>query len=337
MTTDAAGIASINFNVASGLAIGTWMTVTATNQSNGDTSGFSNAVSAQPVSVAFAAASFDRPIDRLDGDDRRPALRQPGRRSLGQLTRRRTARPSPARITPPSRASLTFAPNQTDATFSIPILANSNRPTTFSTVNLVLSQPGGGATLGSIAFATLTITNNTTTKALTFVVTNTGDSGPGTLRDAIIAANNDPNPGVDNIVFEIPASTAANQNVPVPGFDPITQTWKISLASALPVITHPVTIDGYTQANIAVPYRYPNQVTSAVQDLIDRRRPDRRNVHPDDARAAAGRHDAADPLLGDTRADPAGPGRFWDDHSGLDNVSVTEPTPGVLAITFQGD
>ena len=33
-------------------------------------------------------------------------------------------------------------------------------------------------------------------------------------------------------------------------------------------MTHSVTIDGFTQANIAVPYRYPNQVTSAVQDLL---------------------------------------------------------------------
>ena len=74
---------------------------------------------------------------------------------------------------------LNFAPNQSDATFSVPILANSSRPTTFSTVNLALSQPGGGATLGAIAFATLTITNNSTTNALTFVVTNTGDSGAG--------------------------------------------------------------------------------------------------------------------------------------------------------------
>ena len=49
---------------------------------------------------------------------------------------------------------VTFAPNQTDATFSIPILPNPSRPTTFSTVNLTLSQPGGGATLGAIALAT---------------------------------------------------------------------------------------------------------------------------------------------------------------------------------------
>ncbi len=40
-----------------------------------------------------------------------------------------------------------------------------------------------------------------------FVVTNTNDSGPGSLRQAITAANT--NPGADNIDFGIPASTAS--------------------------------------------------------------------------------------------------------------------------------
>ena len=68
----------------------------------------------------------------------------------------------------------------------------------------------------------------------------------------------------------------------------------------------------------------------------DRRRPHRRNVQPLHARAASGRHDSADSVLGDARAGPAGPGA----HSGttLDrNVSVTEPTPGIVSIAFQGD
>ena len=134
-------------------------------------------------------------------------------------------------------------------------------------MNLTLSQPGGGASLGSIALATLTIINSTVGNPLTFVVTNTGDSGSGTLRNAIIAANQDPAADVDNIVFEIPASTAANQNIPVAGFDPITQTWTISLQSPLPVITHPVTIDGFTEANTALAFRYPGQLTSAMQNL----------------------------------------------------------------------
>ena len=43
--------------------------------------------------------------------------------------------------------------------------------------------------------------------------------------------------------------------MPVAGFDPITQTWTITLASPLPAITHPVAIDGYSQANTAVSVR----------------------------------------------------------------------------------
>ena len=143
--------------------------------------------------------------------------------------------------------TLIFAPNQTVQVISVPILNNPNRQTTFSTVNLSLSQPGGGATLGSIAFATLTITNDTTNAA--HVRRDQHERlRAGQLCDAIEAADDDPNPGVDNIVFEIAASTAANLNVPVPGFDPITQTWTITPASPLPAITHPVTIDGYTEA-----------------------------------------------------------------------------------------
>src|ERR1700719_3084358 len=63
----------------------------------------------------------------------------------------------------------------------------------------------------------------------TFTVTNTNDSGTGSLRAAITDANN--HAGADVIDFEIEASGA--------------QT--INLKSALPTITGNVTIDGYTQ------------------------------------------------------------------------------------------
>ena len=105
----------------------------------------------------------------------------------------------------------------------------------------------------------------------TYYVTNTSDNGnntdpgAGTLRQAIINANNDTSP--DDIVFNIPASTAPLLNVPVSGFDPGTQTWTITLQSPLPPITNTVSIDGYTEANegVGMPYRYPNAVSSAVQ------------------------------------------------------------------------
>jgi hypothetical protein len=64
--------------------------------------------------------------------------------------------------------------------------------------------------------------------SMTFTVTTTDDSGPGSLRQAIIDANN--NPGADTINFQIGKNA---------------QT--IALTSSLPVITDAVTIDGTTQ------------------------------------------------------------------------------------------
>lgn len=66
--------------------------------------------------------------------------------------------------------------------------------------------------------------------ANTYTVTSTADSGTGTLRKAIDDAN--ANPGPDTIAFAIVGS------------GPHT----ISPASALPTVTGPVTIDGYTQS-----------------------------------------------------------------------------------------
>ncbi len=63
----------------------------------------------------------------------------------------------------------------------------------------------------------------------TFTVTNTSDSGAGSFRQAILDANGAN--GADTIAFNIPGSGV--------------QT--INPASALPEITDPVTIDGYTQ------------------------------------------------------------------------------------------
>jgi hypothetical protein len=65
--------------------------------------------------------------------------------------------------------------------------------------------------------------------AATYTVTNTNDSGTGSLRQAILDAN--ANAGTDTITFNIP------------GTDPHT----IKPASALPTITDPVVINGYTQ------------------------------------------------------------------------------------------
>jgi hypothetical protein len=70
------------------------------------------------------------------------------------------------------------------------------------------------------------------TAAVTFTVLNLSDSGPGSLRQAIVNANGNGNAAVaDVIVFNIP------------GAGPFT----IPLATPLPTITEPVNIDGTTQ------------------------------------------------------------------------------------------
>jgi hypothetical protein len=69
----------------------------------------------------------------------------------------------------------------------------------------------------------------------TFTVTNTNNAGPGSLRTAIIAANNTAGP--DDIAFNI-----------APG-----GVKRIDLLSALPAITDTLIIDGTTQAATAVP------------------------------------------------------------------------------------
>ena len=68
---------------------------------------------------------------------------------------------------------------------------------------------------------------------MTFMVTNTNDSGSGSLRQAILDAN--ANAGADMIDFNIPGAGVHT----------------IMPASALPTITDPVTIDGTTQPGFA--------------------------------------------------------------------------------------
>src|SRR5213592_598074 len=63
----------------------------------------------------------------------------------------------------------------------------------------------------------------------TFTVINTDDAGAGSLRQAIVDANNQA--GADTIAFNIPG----------------TGVHTISPATELPAITDPVIIDGYSQ------------------------------------------------------------------------------------------
>jgi hypothetical protein len=92
----------------------------------------------------------------------------------------------------------------------------------------------------------LVIIASVSTRAATFVVTNTNDSGPGSLRQAIIDANSDSS-GDRLISFSIPGSGV--------------QT--IKLASSLPASLRKTKIDGYTQ-----PGAHPNSKTNGTDAVL---------------------------------------------------------------------
>ncbi len=118
-----------------------------------------------------------------------------------------------------STANLTGSVTWASATTSVATINSTGLAQSLATGTTNITAALGGVTS---PIDTLTVT------AL-LVVTNTSDSGPGSLRQAILNAN--ANPGVDTIDFAIPG----------------TGVHTISPASALPTITDPVVIDGYTQ------------------------------------------------------------------------------------------
>src|SRR5205085_5901194 len=85
----------------------------------------------------------------------------------------------------------------------------------------------------------------TPTTPLLFTVTNTNDSGMGSLRQAILDANS---MGGGTINFNIPG----------------TGVHSISPMTALPTITQPVTIDGYTQPGSSQNTNPPTEPINAV-------------------------------------------------------------------------
>jgi uncharacterized repeat protein (TIGR01451 family)/CSLREA domain-containing protein len=128
----------------------------------------------------------------------------------------------------PSAGTVRFAAGETSKTLSIGVV-DDKLGEGIKTLQILLINPSVGATLGIPSTATLRIIDNETANAATFVVTNTNNTGAGSLRQAILDAN--ARAGTDFIVFNIPGSG-------VHTIRPLT---------VLPTITSPVTIDGYTQ------------------------------------------------------------------------------------------
>jgi len=100
----------------------------------------------------------------------------------------------------------------------------------------VFKMPKSGIRFMPIFFlllVVLSLLNVPAAAAATYTVTTTSDSGPGSLRQAILDTN--ANPGADSIAFAIGPS--GNQQT-------------IQPTSALPAIIGPVTIDGWSQGGV---------------------------------------------------------------------------------------
>ena len=160
VTTDAQGNAQPSlFTPTTNLSANTWVTATATNQATGDTSEFSNAISALPVSVQFLTATYT--VQATDGTALIDVHRSGNLNaivSVSYATGNGTG--IAGKDYTAASGTLTFQPGQVDKTFGVTILQNASQTAGSVTVNLALGQPTGGATLGSPGTAVLTINNN---------------------------------------------------------------------------------------------------------------------------------------------------------------------------------
>ena len=168
VTTDASGNTPITFDLLNSLPANIWVTATATNTLTGDTSEFSNAISALPVSVHFQYSTIS--IDATTGTALIDVQRAGNLNAIvavnyatsdGTAVAGKDYTAASGTLTfPAASGTLPLPPGVTDQTFSITILPNPSQAASSVTVNLALSQPTGGSTLGSPSTATLTINNN---------------------------------------------------------------------------------------------------------------------------------------------------------------------------------
>lgn len=207
--TNASGTAVFQSALAT-LPAGVRYVTATTTDSQGDTSEFSQDA---------ALISYNTPVAALNDTyytDKNTTLSIPApgvqandiAADLGSFTSVVVTNPTHGTVTLNSDGSFTYTPK-----------------TGYTGTDTFTYQDVEGANTSNIA----TVTINVQPKV--FVVTNTNDSGPGSLRTAMFDANQSNSAPADTIKFAIPG----------------TGPFVISPLSVLPTLDHPTIIDGYTQ------------------------------------------------------------------------------------------
>jgi hypothetical protein len=183
-------------------------------------------VAGTPAGLAFAA----QPSDSITGQAIAPAVQVSIVDSLGNIVTSAT-----------NAVTIAIANNPGGSTLSGTTTVNAvNGVATFA--DLSLNKPGKGYTLSASSSGLAGATSSSFDLVTPFTVTNTNDSGVGSLRQAIINAN--ATPGRDRITFAIAGNA--------PFF--------IGIVTQLPTITDSVAIDATTQ---------PGYIGSPVVELVN--------------------------------------------------------------------
>ena len=209
VTTDSSGNASFEVSFPVAVTAGYAISATATD-SSGDTSEF-----AQDVFAVAAAPPIAALNDYYNTDiNTTLTVAAPGVQANdvaadgGTFTSILLTSPKHGTLTFNSNGSFTYVPKKS-----------------FTGTDTFTYEDDQNGQYSNVATVTISVNPKT------LVVTNTNSTGAGSLFQALTIADSSNSPGADTIDFDIPG----------------TGPFEISLTQALPAITHPTVIDGYSQ------------------------------------------------------------------------------------------
>ena len=226
VTTDATGNASFQFSFATVVSSGQVISATATD-SGGDTSEF-----AADIPVVASSQSIYAGNDQYHVDlNTTLSVAAPGVQANDLATNGKSF--SSVLVTGPADGVLAL---NADGSFTYTPDKN------FVGTDSFTYDDVQGSTTSNVATVTIMVNPKT------FTVTNTNDSGPGSLRQAMLDANNATSAPPDTILFKIP------------GTGPFT----IAPLTPLPTLTHATVINGYSQ-----PHSQKNSLTYGDNAVIE--------------------------------------------------------------------